>query len=539
MYSLWSCPPHPLEILPLGNSFLRDSSSRSTVIRSSSLGPHFHRLDDALLGYFYQHHLTPPQVAILGQVSKYWYALTTVLEEYWREQTLRRLNSSGDKNLARFYFNLTWKQTFVNLFYGTNSSTTNNWYDNGIHCAGIYSDFLYRPWQCASVDWSLLALTPNEENAEQLDGLKHALAASNYAELPRLSLSVEEFQRRFEDAQQPVILAGACKDWKAVQGYPEFFNLLKEKCNTNNTIFQAEALSCTLPGYLSYALGTRDEAPLYLFDKQFLHSDWFNATTNNADYFGGSLPHFSQDLFNLLPQDQRPDWKWIIIGPYRSGSNWHIDPNGTSAWNAVITGSKWWCVFPPDTPPPGVFTNEDASEVTSPVSLAEWMLSFFPTPNLPETNENRKRRKRSANAAAPMHGVCKAGDVMFIPSGWWHLVLNLEFSVAITQNYVSMANLEYVARFLRLKKDQISGVKDGVDLWGAFKEAMIAHHLETWKSLEEKLQKEETTKKQTTGGSSWWDRLVMTQQQELEEKPKPFSFHFELVQEQEGESQLV
>eukprot|EP00121_Abeoforma_whisleri_P011383 Awhi_evm1s10495 len=46
-------------------------------------------------------------------------------------------------------------------------------------------------------------------------------------------------------------------------------------------------------------------------------------------------PYFSEDLFQILG-DQRPDYRWIIVGPERSGSTFHIDPNGTSAWNAVL-----------------------------------------------------------------------------------------------------------------------------------------------------------------------------------------------------------
>ena len=99
-------------------------------------------------------------------------------------------------------------------------------------------------------------------------------------------------------------------------------------------------------------------------------------------------------------------------------------------------------------PPPGVFVSEDQSEVTSPLSIAEWMLCFH---------------AQARKTPGCMEGICKEGEVLHVPSGWWHLVVNLQPSIAITQNFVPKAHLANVLDFLKNKPDQISGFHDDVE----------------------------------------------------------------------------
>ena len=53
------------------------------------------------------------------------------------------------------------------------------------------------------------------------------------------------------------------------------------------------------------------------------------------------VPHlFQEDLFGVLDYEQRPAFRWLIIGPERSGAAWHVDPGLTSAWNTLLCGRK-------------------------------------------------------------------------------------------------------------------------------------------------------------------------------------------------------
>eukprot|EP00923_Selenidium_pygospionis_P010109 GHVN01017557.1.p1 GENE.GHVN01017557.1~~GHVN01017557.1.p1 ORF type:complete len:412 (-),score=127.42 GHVN01017557.1:220-1398(-) len=194
-----------------------------------------------------------------------------------------------------------------------------------------------------------------------------------------------------------------------------------------------------------------DEAPLFVFDPRFVDQMPKLADDYNAD----SLKHFAgRDYFSLIPN--RPNYRWILLGGRGSGSKWHVDPNATHAWNAVVSGSKRWFFFSPDTPPPGVFPSADSSHVTQPLSLIEWLINFH-------KSSSSEYGKPTFSNGSPifLEGTQNAGDVVFVPSGWWHGVLNLSpQTFAVTHNYVHDSNLLKVKRFLKFKVDSVTGVDE-------------------------------------------------------------------------------
>lgn len=393
---------HPLGVQPEHfRSLLGDENST----RKKGLGS-MHCLEDEVLLQILDV-LSPQELGQLACVSKALYCFANH-EDVWKGIVLQC------EDVAQWvYHEMGWKATYVMSVLGKKEFS-----QHGIRVRHMYSDVLYQPWMCARLDVDEAWL--ETENIDRRSGLR-----------------VEEFIEEYEASNKPVILTDVASAWPACRTWNrEYF----ERVFGDKDVIVGDT-PMKFSSYVQYCDRQRDEYPLYLFDKTFCE------TVSELESAYSVPEYFQEDLFSVLGEDARPDYRWLIYGPYKSGSTFHKDPNATSAWNAVIFGAKKWIMYPPHVLPPGVRQSEDGADVASPVSLMEWMLSFYDL--------------RDCEGVKPLECVLRKGEVLFVPKGWWHMALNVEETCAITQNYVSQRNLRHVLDFLHSPHANVlvSGVK--------------------------------------------------------------------------------
>ena len=153
--------------------------------------------------------------------------------------------------------------------------------------------------------------------------------------------------------------------------------------------------------------------------------------------------YFKDDLFKFAGERRRPPYKWLLVGPQRSGTCSHIDPLATSAWNTLISGRKYWAVFPPNVTKEFakckkyIRKNEDDEAINYFVDHLPRLKHAY----MNDTSGKVHRESFNSNYPCPfVEFVQGPGDTVYVPGGWWHAVLNVEDSIAITQNFCSKQN---------------------------------------------------------------------------------------------------
>ena len=265
---------HPYGIQP---EHIADLINDNNDVRNKGLGYLSKISDEAvlnILGY-----LSARELAILQATSKALYCFCNH-EELWKALVLEEMS-------------------------GNNWMYTSNWQDTYLCCkipgfrsgsrhprpvAHFYSDLLHQSWLCATLDVDPTWI--EEENIERRSGL-----------------SVEEFKEQYERPNRPVILTDVVSKWPATKKWTREY---LRKAFKNGSVLVGDA-PMSFEAYCSYADAQKDELPLYLFDKGFLKT----APKLKNDY--SVPPHFSEDLFSVLGE-ARPDHRWLIAGPYKSGS---------------------------------------------------------------------------------------------------------------------------------------------------------------------------------------------------------------------------
>eukprot|EP01138_Halocafeteria_seosinensis_P000852 gb/GECG01000875.1/.p1 GENE.gb/GECG01000875.1/~~gb/GECG01000875.1/.p1 ORF type:complete len:546 (+),score=65.82 gb/GECG01000875.1/:1-1638(+) len=464
---------HPYGVQPLGNAYNADTDALNS--RASGLGPLLHHAFSDLQLLEFLEYLDGPDLARLSRCSQVLYAFCHH-NDLWKQLFFKEWDDTD------FEFVDCWKVSYIRKRITKRAKQQgkdrriplDSIRHTRIKVRNVFSDILYQPFLCATM--------PIQE--EWLN---------NGEDIPRVSaktLTVEEFRTRFEIPNRPVIITDLVTQWPAYRKWNRSYFLK----HYSETIFSCGHFNLPLKKYFEYSDATEkgaDDQPLYLFDKLFPRKD--RAPGLSQDY---TVPeYFSEDLFGVLgtaagdadPDDVanesiefRPDYRWLIIGPAKSGSVFHIDPNATSAWNGVLRGSKRWILYPPSyTAPPGVHVSSDGADVATPMAITEWYASFFET--------HQKMKRKSISDEGPMEATVKEGELLFIPHHWFHQALNLERdTVALTQNYVSSVNLPTVMDFLKDKPDQVSGLpneEDGQHLYSRFRDRLRQQCPEVFKSL--------------------------------------------------------
>lgn len=254
--------------------------------------------------------------------------------------------------------------------------------------------------------------------------------------IPRISAkdyTLDDFRRDFEVPYKPCIITDvpAVQSWKATSQWApgilrNNFKNRMFKCGEDDDGYK---IKTKLKHFLSYMKYNQDDSPLYIFDGNFDEDNVSNSLLN--DY---TVPKFfPDDLFSLVGEKRRPPYRWFLVGPERSGTTVHTDPLGTSAWNTVIMGRKRWVLFPPCTAK-AIAKGLDVKLKGEDDEAINYFVDMLP----------RIRNTNTDQSIEIYEFIQEPGETVFVPGGWWHGVLNLDDTIAITQNYASPVNFDKV-----------------------------------------------------------------------------------------------
>ena len=264
---------------------------------------------------------------------------------------------------------------------------------------------LERP-RCAN--WSRDGLAKTWEQTKQ-----RLLATSTRVPREHVSkLTRVEFAHTYERRNGPPCIIDGCE--ALFKNVPSSIAELRQLYGeTNFRVSDTHGAMVGLDVWYQYASTTDDDAPFAIYDAEFA----------DLDGFAYDVPRFlSQDAFALANVDERPPWRWLLLGGPRSGTGVHVDPLYTHAWVYLVQGLKRWIFLP------------------SHLSRDELRELGVGEPQLPSAQWFSRYRDAAAALPGAVELVQRPGELVYVPAGRPHAVLNLDWSYALTHNYAVLSD---------------------------------------------------------------------------------------------------
>ncbi|KAJ4712382.1 jmjC domain-containing protein 4 [Melia azedarach] len=297
-------------------------------------------------------------------------------------------------------------------------------------------------------------------------------------------LSYRVFVEKYMAKNQPVVLTGlmddwrACKDWVADSGQPNlqffFTHFGKSKvqvadCDTREFTDQ-KRVEISVSEFVKHWLKNsiqqnRDteineangNSVLYLKDWHFVKEypeylayrtplifcdDWLNMYLDNYRL------HKDPDSYKKDNDISCSDYRFVYMGAKGSWTPLHADVFRSYSWSANVCGKKKW-----------LFLSPSQCHLVFDRNLKSSVYNIFD--DVSETNFPDFKK------AIWLECTQEQNEIIFVPSGWYHQVHNLEDTISINHNWFNSYNLSWVWDLL-LKdyneaKEYIEDIRDICD----------------------------------------------------------------------------
>jgi histone arginine demethylase JMJD6 len=266
----------------------------------------------------------------------------------------------------------------------------------------------------------------------------------------RSNLSYEEFAREYLYANKPVVVTDALRDWKALKRWsPEFFKkefgdmkfTLEEKGKSDykGNGEGANSVQYTMDKFIDRVLSSTDENPAPYFRNQVLY-ELFPSLKQDIEplpeYF---LPNWLPDHYMVKHVGQVLN-RGAALELYIGGKGGafpvlHYDGAGTHAFLMQVYGRKQFIIYPPD---------QEKYLYPSPKKVNLSQINSIDNPDLQKFPLFAK--------ADPTVFVLEPGELLFVPSHWWHTTKMLTPSISISANVLNQSNWQELVTFVATQR---------------------------------------------------------------------------------------